>query len=367
VRQLDKRQLHEALREARQYTNALVADLSDAQWTDIDYSPVLNPFLWEVGHVGWFAEHWCLRWQGEEKLLRPSMLVSADRWYDSARVEHRSRWSLDLPDRKSTLRYLDNVLDAVLNALERAEDSDAGLYFFRLALYHEDMHDEAFAYMRHTLGWPSTKKWGQTPFFGDGDVALDGGEFELGAPARNGAGFVFDNEKWGHVVRVAPFAIARCPVTNAEFVTFVEATGCAHPRDWRRDGESGAWQMRRFDRWLALPPDEPVCHVTALEAEAYCGWAQRRLPTEAEWEFAATQDAITWGRSVWEWTSSLFMPYPGFSADPYREYSEPWFRTHRVLRGGSTVTHERMHNAKFRNFFLPERCDPVVGFRTCAL
>jgi len=383
MRRLDKRALRTALLDARQYTNAQLDDLDDTQWR-VPYLPIINPPLWEYGHVGWFMEHWCLRQQGPGRPLANSLLSDADRWYDSSRVEHATRWSLDLPDRAATARYVREVLERTFEALEHAEETDDGLYFFRLSLYHEDMHGEAFAYSRHTLGYPAPGGLITVlPAPGPArDVALGGGSFAMGVP--DAGGFVFDNEKWAHAQQVRPFGIARDPVTNTEFAAFVDAGGYERrefwsadgrawleqsqrksPRDWR--STSGPWQRRHFDQWVALAGDEPVVHVTAFEAEAYCNWAKRRLPTEAEWEYAATQDAIRWGNSVWEWTASPFTPYPGFAADPYADYSQPWFHTHRSVRGGSILARERMHNARYRNFYMPERDDIFVGFRTCAL
>jgi iron(II)-dependent oxidoreductase len=201
--------------------------------------------------------------------------------------------------------------------------------------------------------------------------------------AKPGAGFVFDNEKWAHEVEVAAFTIAHSAVSNAQYRDFVYAGGYArrefwsdagwalrerlaleHPRYWQREADS--WSVRCFDRWVPLAPQEPVRHVSCHEAEAYCRWAGRRLPSEAEWEYAVA------GRldsgSVWEWTSSRFGPYPGFAADPYKEYSAPWFaEEHRVLRGGSFATPRRLLRPTWRNFYQPERADMFCGFRTCAL
>ncbi|MCS7100996.1 MAG: SUMF1/EgtB/PvdO family nonheme iron enzyme [Burkholderiaceae bacterium] len=382
MRRLNKAQLREALLDARQYTQAWLADLDDARW-QVPYLPIINPPLWELGHVGWFQERWCLRWR-DGAVREPARLRDADRWYDSSAVAHATRWTLDLPDRGATERYLQRVLEDTLEALHRAEDSDDGLYFFRLALYHEDMHGEAFAYTRHTLAYPPPPALAMTVrrFDRGGDVALAGAEFMLGAP--RGAGFVFDNEKWAHPVRLQPFAIARRPVTNAEYLSFVEAGGYERPQHWDEAGRAwlahtrrrhprdwrffdGQWQQRVFDRWVPLVSDEPVMHVTAFEAEAWCRWAGRRLPSEAEWEFAATSGAIEWGEAVWEWTASPFVPYPGFAPDAYRDYSVPWFGTHRVVRGGSFVTRPRMRHPRYRNFYTPERDDPFIGFRSCAL
>lgn len=386
MRRLDKQALRAALLDAREYTKAQLDDLDDARWR-VPCLPIINPPLWEFGHVGWFMEHWCLRQQGEGRAPAPSQLAAADRWYDSGRVAHATRWSLDLPDRTATTRYVGEVLERTLAALERAPENDEGLYFFRLALYHEDMHGEAFAYTRHTLGYPAPSTVAAVPAPNEtGDVAFAADTFEMGAPRPDaGGGFVFDNEKWAHPRTQAAFAMRRGLVTNGEFAAFIEAGGYErpaywteagrrwradlsrkHPRDWR-GAKGGGWEARHFDRWAPIESAAPVAHVTAFEAEAFCAWAGRRLPTEAEWEYAATREAIRWGGSLWEWTASPFVPYPGFAADPYREYSAPWFDTHRCVRGGSMLTRDRMHHARYRNFYMPERDDVFVGFRTCAL
>ena len=148
--------------------------------------------------------------------------------------------------------------------------------------------------------------------------------------------------------------MARRPVTYGEYRKFREPLYC-------KDGK-----VRRFDRWIPIPDDEPVRHVSWQDATEYCAWAGRRLPTEAEWEFAALAGLENVGH-VWEWTASAFLPYPGFVRDPYKEYSEPWFATHRVLRGSSFATPPGVAHARFRNFYTPERADMFVGFRTCAL
>jgi EgtB-related family protein len=137
------------------------------------------------------------------------------------------------------------------------------------------------------------------------------------------------------------------------------------PRDLRRS--STGWQRRRQGAWEDLPLDEAACHLSLHEAEAWCRWAGRRLPTEAEWERAAVTrpDAFRWG-DVWEWTASPFRPHPGFAAHPYRDYSAPWFDGRPVLRGASFMTQPRMRHPCYRNFFPAQRNDVPAGFRACA-
>ena len=380
MRSLDKHQLHDALLNARQYTNAWLDDLPDASWT-VPVLPTINPPLWEWGHVAWFQERWCLRWRGADAPPAASLLADADRWYDSSRVAHASRWTFDLPDREATRRFAAAVLDATLEALSRSPDSDDALYNFRLALYHEEMHAEALAYLRQTLALRTpTLRRADLELPAPSDVTIEGGEFALGAP--RGPGFVFDNEKWAHAVTLQPFAIAARPVTETEFAAFVDdggyerpqfwsvparawlaASGAAQPCAWRHD--RGSWHRRAFDRWLPISPSAPVVHVNAFEAEAYCAWAGRRLPTEAEWECAAIAGAVR-PAGVWEWTATMFAPYAGFAADRYADYSVPWFQTHRVMRGASAFTPPRLWHPRFRNYYVPERGDVFVGLRTCA-
>ncbi len=308
--------------------------------------PIVNPPRWEVGHVGWFQEWWCLRGGSED---RPSILPNADRLYNSATVAHATRWELPLPSFAETLEYRDEVTKRLIARIEAGE---ADPYFARLAVRHEDMHAEAFHYTRQTLGYPAPKLDVRGFSSGEqGDAEYAGGVFRLGSTPEEG--FVFDNEKWSHPVVLEPFRMARHCVTNAEYEKFIKAGG-NKPLYWR-DRE-----VRRFDRWVPREPEEPVMHVSWHDAQAYCRFAGRRLPTEAEWEYAAPMQG-----DVWEWTVSAFLPYPGFLRDPYKEYSEPWFGTHKVLRGASFSTPRRLVRPTFRNFYAPDRADVFCGLRTC--
>ncbi|HVS31120.1 MAG TPA: selenoneine synthase SenA [Thermoanaerobaculia bacterium] len=371
------------LRVAREKTNALWLGLREEQLT-LPFLPIVNPILWEAGHVAWFQEYWVLR----RLHGRTALMESCDRLYDSAAVEHRTRWSLPLPDRQGTRDYMQRTLDDVLDVAERVP---AQPYFFLLSLFHEDMHGEAMMYTRQTVGLPEPEIAPERLIAAmpGPDIRFPGGEVTVGS-GRNEP-FIFDNEKWAHAVTLAGFRISNAPVSNAEMLEFVEAGSYEDARHWTHEGwswrlEADAhhplywrrralheWELRRFDRWLPLPLSDPVVHVNAYEAEAFCGWAGRRLPSEIEWEAAARPAGGKPGFAlpnvglVWEWTTSRFLPYEAFSADPYKEYSEPWFATpHRVLRGGSWATPARMMRPSFRNFYQPHRRDIYAGFRTAS-
>ena len=411
--------LTSALQDARRRTLELVSDLSDEQLR-VPLLPIINPIVWEMGHVGWFQERWALRHvRGDAPLFE-----YADSLWDSAAVAHDTRWDLPLPSRAGTLNYLARVLDRVVDGLESRPLTETDRYFCWLAIMHEDMHGEALTYTRQTLGFtPPVGAGPAVPFESAlrGDAEFAGGDFMLGA--RQSERLVFDNEKWEHPVEIQPFAMARSAVTQGAFAEFVDDDGYRRPELWSEDGwqwrtraqavhpvycirDGQAWHTRIFDRVVPLNPDATLIHVNWYEAEAFCRWAGRRLPTEAEWEFAAAgsmKRAFPWGDhapapalahldsrsagcvsagafdagdtpegirqmigNAWEWTSDDFGPYPGFVRDPYKEYSEPWFGSpYKVLRGGCWATRSRLIRNTWRNFYPKDRRDVFAGFRTC--
>jgi gamma-glutamyl hercynylcysteine S-oxide synthase len=419
------------LRETRARTHRLTAQLSADQLMGLKLD-IVNPLLWEIGHVGWFHEYWTLRHSHGEAAL----IERADDLWNSSTVAHDTRWSLRLPDRSATFAYLADVLERQCEHLVAADFPDRARYFYELAIRHEDMHVEALSYTRETLAYPPPQGLSDhTPsatggLLGDADVP--GGSWRLGATESEG--FIFDNEKWAHVVELEPFRIARAPVSNREFAAFVEAGGYRVREFWSDAGwawrerqraerpvywqpkSDGIWTWRRYDRTEVLSADAPVVFVNWYEAEAWCRWAKRRLPTEAEWEAAAIGEPSAdgsrlaevkrswpWGGAtptrrhanldfafdapldvaafprgdsafgcrqmvgnVWEWTASNFTPFPGFAPDPYKDYSQPWFGSRKVLRGGCWATSSRIARPTYRNFFAPDRNDVFAGFRTCA-
>ena len=393
MRRAGKELLSLALMDARNHTLRWIAAYERALEVTamkVPLSAELNPPLWELGHLGWFQEYWIAR--NVQRRRGPgcdptvpklaSILDGADALYDSTHVAHDSRWSLPLPDLQATRHYLVETLEQTLDLLDGTPDEDDALYFYRLALFHEDMHVEALAYMSQTLGFDAGLLPPLAALNAREPLLFPATRWMLGSDA---GGFVFDNEKWAHEVAVPEFEIDAQPVTWAQYAEFVEDGGYDERRHWSEAG--WAWvqkdgrrsprhvdQLRqgvlqqRFGRLMRVPLSQPVMHTAWYEADAWCRWAGRRLPTEVEWEAAAHQGAtrgFRWG-DVWEWTASSFLPYEGFAADPYRDYSKPWFGTHKVLRGASFATRVRMRNAKYRNFYRPERDDIFSGFRSCA-
>lgn len=349
--------------DARARTLRLVSDLSDEQLR-VPLLAIINPLLWEIGHVAYFQEFWVLR----HAAGRQPLISNCDTLYDSARIAHDTRWDLLLPSRSETVSYLERVRDGVLERVSRAGFDMRDEYFALLSLLHEDMHCEALTITRQTLGYPSPEpSMDCAPVAGDGDVRVPAGAYLIGSTSEEG--FIFDNEKWRHPVELPAFRISAWPVTQGEYAEFLkDRPDVQPPVYWKCDTERG-WLRRHFDKWVQLEPDRPVSNVSWFEADAYCKWAGRRLPSEAEWEAAARLPGahLQGIGSVWEWTSDDFLPYPGFSEDPYKEYSSPWFRTHKALRGGAWSTQRRLMRPAYRNFYKPDRSDIWAGLRTCAV
>ncbi len=268
---------------------------------------IVNPPLWELGHIAWFAEWFVLRNAASSDpadAVGNCLLTHGDGWFDAARVPHRGRWTLDLPSSGALKTYCHEVLDRVLDKLSREPNDDAALYPYRLALAREDMLGEALLYMLQTLGLaaPVLSPRDEQALFAPSEIGFPGGTIQLGS--AEGHGFAFDNERKAHAQRVAAFAIDSTLVTNAQYADFVADGGYDNrqfwstagagwlmqqersaPRYWQRDG--GQWRTMRFGQLSTLAGAEPVRHLNLYEAQAYCAWASRRLPTEAEWEYAA--------------------------------------------------------------------------------
>lgn len=395
-----------ALMDARNHTLHLATQLAGAderarQGSSVAAPPVQS-LAWELGHIGWFQEWWIARNMQRARgrscdplaSRLPSLEPSADLWWDDTRVATSERHHLVLPDIEILKGYLLASLESTLELLENASDTDDGLYFYRLALAHEDMHGEDLIVMAQTAGVPLDLET-PGPMAPRAPLLVPAGPCSLGSADR--AGFTFDNERAQHTVAVPEFEIDAQVVNWSQYVEFVDDGGYDraelwHPQGWRwlqaktaAEGSdaggraplfvqqigvaSGAVMQTRFGTDRRMLGGQCVTHVSWWEADAWCRWAGRRLPAEVEWEMAAhtlQRRGFRWG-DVWEWTGSTARPYPGFCADPWREYSQPCFGTRKVLRGASFATRERMKNPRFRNFQLPQSDRLFCGFRSCAL
>lgn len=415
---------------------ASVSDFADddERWIG-PYLPIVNPPIWEIAHVAWFAEWFVLR----RLHGRAPLLADVDARYDSAAVPHITRWKLTYPDAATTRAYVRAVAEGLADVVLDDRGLDSTAHYVLYSIVHFDAHVEALTYTRQTLDWgphPTlpVADWPVGPSVDaesgvaaiTGDKAVDGATMLLGASREQP--FVLDNERWAHHIEVPSFSMATTPVTVAEYRAFVDdggydderlwsAEGWAWRRQhgidgpayWRRGGDG--WQRRICHLWqpIETTADHPMVHVSWWEADAYCRWAGRRLPTEPEWELAATrapdgsrQPWFPWGDrdpqpgearidlesfgtapvgaypagdgpwghrqligNVWEWTSSTFEPYPHFEPDAYRDNSEPWFGSRKVLRGGAWASRSRSVRSTYRNYFEPHRRDVLAGFRTC--
>ncbi|MFT6179261.1 MAG: iron(II)-dependent oxidoreductase [Paracoccaceae bacterium] len=408
-------------------SRALLDDLDDSQLA-VPYSPGVNPPIWELGHSAFFYEFFLLRKFGETEARMPGY----DDIWDSFEISHKHRWRCGVvPDKATMFDYYRGVLNEVREKFGGRELDDKEAYLMRYVIHHQQMHIESLVWARQTLGYPA-------PSFAtldvevpqgsgvSGDARVKGGEFFMGMPPLEWGEFSFDNERPGHRVTVDPFSISKTLVSNQEFLEFLEDGGYENealwdfggrcwllegeggkrenPKYWRL-GSDGGWQHRKFDQWEDLPLDAAVLHVSVWEAEAFCRWAGRRLPTEQEWEAAARGPGARtypWGEAMdsagvdmdgtffgkapvdafgesaspvgclqmigtaWEWTSNQFLPYAGFEIDMYHYMSVLQFGDHRVTKGGSCATCSSLIRGSYRQAYLPGRTDAFTGFRTCA-
>jgi gamma-glutamyl hercynylcysteine S-oxide synthase len=397
-----------ALMDARNHTlylmaefERLVPDLRFSVDPSVRSRAEALPPLWLLGHAGWFQEQWIgrntQRHLGLQCPQQPALLASieprADSCFDPRLSSHAERWAQTYPELGSIKTYLMETLETTLELLEKAAPTDDGLYFFRLALAREDQLSEQFIVMAQTLGIklpvpPMRVLAARAPLLVPATRWLQGS-------ARDG--FFFDNEAPQHEVSVPEFEIDAQPVSWAQFVEFVDDGGYDDMSHWSELGQhwlkeqsggpglefgrrapryveqigvaSGAVMQMRFGQMQRMASGASAMHLCWHEAQAYAHWAGRRLPTEVEWEIAASRLAgqgFRWG-DVWEWTLNTFRPYPGFVPSPWHQGSADHFEHCKTLRGASWATRERLKIPQFRGFALPTCDEGFYGFRTCAM
>ena len=388
-----------ALMDARNHTLHLLASFEQAVAAGIEVpdAPGLELPAWLGGHIAWLSERWIGRNPQRslgtrcphDALRLASIEPLADGWFDPSLAPRDRRWQMELPDLQAVRAYLLETLEGTLELLEKAPQDDDGLYFFRAALFHEDLRGEQLVAMAQTLGLP-LKLSLPTGSLPRDAICVQGGRWQLGSVP---GGFVFDLEKWAHEVPVPEFEIDAQPVTWAQYVEFVDDGGYDRPELWRPEGwawlsalpegrrgprhvdqigvASGAVMQSLFGRPCRMSGSQPAMHVSWWEADAWACWAGRRLPSEVEWEMAACAGGpgFHWGE-LREWTAGTLRPWPGFEPDAWTRHSDleasPHIGRARVLRGASFAARARMKHAKWRGFATPERDEGFVGFRSCA-
>jgi iron(II)-dependent oxidoreductase len=408
--------LTDALTEGRERTLALVDAFSDAD-VESQHVEIMSPLVWDLAHIAAYEDLWLVHREAGLPPARPELAEM----YDAFETPRAVRGDLPLLDRAQAVAYLEDVRS-------RIPQTDG--FIPELVLRHEHQHGET---MLQTIELARLSPAPAVPRLERPDapgghtglesVLIPGGPCTIGA--RDDV-FAYDNERPRHHTDVRSFRIGRTPITNATYLTFVEGGGYRRRPWWRREawawkeqydithpegwacGPDGDWRRWTLDGWAPIDPDEPVVHLSWFEADAIARSMGARLPTEVEWEKAATWDQESgsarpypWGDElpdadranldhgllgpapagaypdgaspygvlgmlgdVWEWTSSDFRGYDGFAAYPYREYSEVFFGSeYKVLRGGSWATRSRVATPTFRNWDLPQRRQIFAGVR----
>ncbi|MFD0067996.1 ergothioneine biosynthesis protein EgtB [Streptomyces sp. NPDC056690] len=416
-----------ALLAARDRTTLLTSCVEGPELT-AQHSPLMSPLVWDLAHIGNQEEQWLLRAVAGREAMRPEIDPLYDAFEHPRSERPRLPLLAPKEARGYAAEVRGRALDVLESTpFHGTRLTEAGFAFGMIA-QHEQQHDETML-ITHQLraGAPALTAPDPDPvspaFRGPSEVLVPGGPFTMGTTTEP---WSLDNERPAHARLVPPFHIDTAPVTNGAYLAFMDDGGYDNSRWWTPEGwalvrdnglrsplfwrrEGGQWLRRRFGVTEVVPPDEPVVHVSWYEADAYARWAGRRLPSEAEWEKAARFDPASgrsmrypWGDTdptperanlgqrhlrpapagsypagesplgvrqligdVWEWTSSDFLPYPGFAAFPYREYSEVFFGPdHKVLRGGSFAVDAVACRGTFRNWDYPVRRQIFAGFRT---
>jgi len=424
-----KQQIAADLDEARRRTHALLAPLDDERLTT-QYDQLMSPPIWDYAHIGVFEELWLVQRLSGSPPMDEDLMVT----YDAIETPRVVRGRRELLDRPRAAAYVDEVRKRTLALLEEVDlDGDDPLlrdgFVYDLVLQHEHQHDETILQTlqltpgRYRDALPDLPDAQADPAGANGMVAVPAGRYPIGSDRSE----PYDNEHGCHPVELDAFEIDRLPVANADYLAFMADGGYDREDLWSRDGwewrfifgiqapeywrrDASGWMTCRFGHEAPVDPRLPVSHVSYFEAEAFATWAGKRLPTEEEWEVAASWDPAAgrqrrypWGDGpptashanldhtllraapvgaypdgasalgceqmvgdVWEWTSSDFRAYPGFAAFPYREYSEPFFGSEfKVLRGGSWATRPRVARNTFRNWDSRLKRQIFAGFR-CA-
>jgi gamma-glutamyl hercynylcysteine S-oxide synthase len=424
---LSKSKIAQLLAEARERTLLLISVLSDDD-LHMQHDPLMSPIIWDVGHIAHFEELWLT-----QNLDGPIEFSEMPGLYNPFEHPRATRAALPLPTLAQMMTRLDEIRARVLDRLDKIEWNDnnpllKGGYVYNMVLQHEYQHNETILQTLQLKKGdpyraPRSTTFPRRSLTAGGMVRFDSAHVTIGTTDRTRA---YDNERPQHEVYVPSFLIDRAPVTNGRYLDFMDDDGYARddlwspagrrwlsesgavsPKYWTQDGDG--WITRTMDLIRPVDATRPVCHVCYHEAEAFAKWDGSRLPTEVEWEAAATWDPVTqrarnfpWGDfdpdskaanidqlsfdtapvgtydalspigcygmigDAWEWTSSDFAGYPGFRSFPYKEYSEEFFGPdYKVLRGGSWATRPGAIRSTFRNWDYPIRRQIFSGFR-CA-